>query len=64
MALDFPNLEEILDGAFYNSGITSIKNFFENVGVLPFKYTMKAYFDDLKTYGMIPEFLGRLPIPL
>lgn len=50
------NLSTVLAGALtdsFNHTKIRIKNFFENVGVLPFKYTMKAYFDDLKTYGVV-----------
>jgi len=45
------NLSTVLAGALtdsFNHTKIRIKNFFENVGVLPFKYTMKAYFDVLK----------------
>lgn len=54
------NLSTVLAGVLtdsFNHTKIRIKNFFENVGVLPFKYTMKAYFDDLKTYGVVFYFI-------
>ena len=58
----FPDLEDIIKERLNKQSsigfIADLKDKYDNVNDLIRQVTI----DDLKTYGMIPEFLGRLPI--
>lgn len=58
----FPDLEEIIKERLNKQAsigfIADLKDKYDNVNDIIKQVTI----DDLKTYGMIPEFLGRLPI--